>query len=110
VWAIDYDPQALTATIDNAERNQLDLSKLHCGKNADLPDDYQADIVVANILANPLVVLAPTLAQHVKPNGDIILSGILHQQADTVSEAYAPFFSMEDPFQQEDWIRLTGHK
>lgn len=110
VWAIDYDPQALIATQDNARRNQVDLTKLFCGKNADLPEDYQADIMVANILANPLLVLAPTLASHVTSGGNIILSGILVEQAEKVADAYTPYFSMKPLCQQEDWVRLSGDK
>ena len=110
VWAIDYDPQALIATNDNAIRNKIDLEKLRCGQNADLPADYQADIMIANILANPLIVLAPTLAEHVKPRGDIILSGILADQADTVAAAYLPYFTLHAPLEMDEWVRLAGIK
>lgn len=110
VWAIDYDPQALIATKDNAERNNINLANLKLGQNAELPIDYQADIMLANILANPLIQLAPTLAEHVKSGGDIILSGILAEQASLVSETYQPFFEMQPPLQTDDWVRLVGQK
>jgi ribosomal protein L11 methyltransferase len=110
VWAIDYDPQAVTATNENGRRNDVDFSKLSCGQNADLPEGYQADIMVANILANPLINLVETLASHVTPNGDIVLSGILAEQAESVSLAYQPYFSMEPAYQEDDWVRLAGCK
>lgn len=110
VWAIDYDPQALIATQDNAERNQVNTDKLLCGKNADLPKDYLADVMVANILANPLITLAPTLAKHVKTDGWIILSGILAEQTDEVIETYKNDFDMQAPMQQEDWVCIVGRK
>lgn len=110
VWAIDYAPQALTATKDNAIRNNIDLESLFLGQNADLPSDYQADVMIANILANPLITLAPTLAEHVKPTGEIVLSGILADQADTVAAAYHPLFTLEAPLESEEWVRLSGKK
>lgn len=110
VWAIDYDPQALVATKNNAKRNHLDLSKLQLGKNADLPDDYQAEIILANILANPLIQLAPTLCQHLNEGGKIVLSGILEQQTEPVITTYQKYISIDAIEQQADWICLAGHK
>lgn len=107
-WAIDYDPQALTATHDNANRNKVDSSQLSLGQNQDLPADYQADVLVANILANPLINLAPILTQHVKIGGKLILSGLLADQADMVLNAYQGSFTFEPIVQSEDWIRIAG--
>jgi ribosomal protein L11 methyltransferase len=110
VWAIDYDPQALTATQNNAERNNIDFTKLHCGHNDDLPEDFKADIVVANILANPLISLAPLLAQTIKPLGHIVLSGILAPQAEDVRSAYQPYVNFQPDTVTEDWICMHGLK
>lgn len=106
---VDNDPQALTATRDNAERNNIDLSRL----TICLPDhtpDVKADVFIANILAGPLISLAEKFATLSKPNAPIVLSGILANQADTVAEAYAPWFAMQPAVQDEDWVRLTGSR
>lgn len=107
---VDIDPQALTATMDNAEVNNV-TEKIECL----LPEDYnkqhadtQYDIVVANILSGPLAELAPTLARHSRTGGDIILSGILKEQADTVLDSYREFFNMDEPEFEEDWVLLHG--
>jgi len=109
---VDIDPQALTATHDNAETN-LVRKKI----KTFLPDDYQKqhsetqyDIVVANILSGPLAELAPTLTAHTKTNGHIVLSGILKEQANTVLDTYSEFFNMDAPVIEEDWVLLHGIK
>lgn len=109
---VDIDPQALTATHDNAEVNQV-TEKI----KTFLPDDYhkqhadrQYDIVVANILSGPLAELAPMLASHVKNDGDIVLSGILREQAKSLIASYSEFFKMDKPVYQEDWVLLHGIK
>ncbi len=103
---IDTDPQALEASHSNAEKNSIsDQLKLY------LPDHIEtkaADLLLANILANPLIELADKLAGLTKQGGVIVLSGILAEQAQAVSDAYAPYFQMAKPVQQEDWIRLEG--
>ncbi len=103
---IDTDPQALEASHRNAEKNSVsDQLKLY------LPDQIEtqaADLLLANILANPLIELADKLAGLTKQGGIIVLSGILAEQAQAVSDVYAPFFEMAKPVQQEDWIRLEG--
>jgi len=109
---VDIDPQALIATADNADTNHVQQKiKTY------LPDDYyklhadaQYDIVVANILSGPLAELAPTLAHHTKSNGDIVLSGILREQAQTVLNTYSEFFTMDEPTFDEDWVMLHGVK
>lgn len=107
---VDIDPQALLATQDNARANHVSENT-----NVFLPDDYhkqhsntQYDIVVANILSGPLAELAPQLAQHCKTGGDIILSGILQQQADTVRDVYSHYFDMDAAIIDEDWVLLHG--
>lgn len=109
VWAVDTDPQALEATIENAKRNQLQTPQIE----AVLPDalpSLEADILIANILANPLVELAPRLANLVKMGGKIALSGILIDQAERVMDAYKPWFSLKPIVQKEEWVRLEGEK
>jgi ribosomal protein L11 methyltransferase len=107
VYAIDHDPQALDSTKQNAERNQLYAPTLETL----LPNDFvhqQADVLVANILAQPLVDMASLFASFVKPNGRILLSGILIPQAETVLNAYNPWFNMEKPVHMDEWTRLEG--
>ncbi|AXE36012.1 50S ribosomal protein L11 methyltransferase [Chromobacterium phragmitis] len=101
---IDIDPQAVRASKDNAEQN---------GVQADffLPDanpTAQYDVVLANILANPLRMLGDLLASHVKSGGRIVLSGILAEQADELSAIYSQWFEMDPPVFDEGWTRLTG--
>lgn len=107
VLAVDIDPQALTATRDNLARNLLDTERMQVCFPAEVPQ-RQADTLVANILAGPLTSLAPTLSQLVRPGGRLLLSGLLSQQAEAVSDAYQPWFEMEAPVSKDDWIRLTG--
>ncbi|MDR3478896.1 MAG: 50S ribosomal protein L11 methyltransferase [Gammaproteobacteria bacterium] len=107
VFAVDYDPQALLATRDNGERNQLMPPELEVF----LPDDFvgrEVDIVVANILAKSLIELAPYLASLAKPKGRILLSGILITQAEAVLEVYREWFTMPEPTSKEEWVRLEG--
>jgi ribosomal protein L11 methyltransferase len=68
----------------------------------------QADILIANILANPLMELAPRFAKLVKPGGKIVLSGILTRQAEEIIEAYAPYCQLRVGAELEGWVRLEG--
>lgn len=106
VDAVDIDPQALTATTDNALKNGV-ADRLHCCYPGELAKG-RADVVVANILANPLVELAGALAARVRPGGAIVLSGILREQAEQVLGTYSDYFVMDTPQFQEHWTRLTG--
>ncbi|MBD3620344.1 MAG: 50S ribosomal protein L11 methyltransferase [Chromatiales bacterium] len=110
VTAVDIDPQALTATRDNAARNGVDDARLHIDYPEGLGEKTTADLVMANILAGPLVELAPVMAGRVRPGGAIVLSGILREQADTVRQAYTAWFDMDPPAFREDWTRLTGRR
>ena len=106
VWAVDNDPQALVATLDNAQRNGV-----AAGVRAVLPGELpelQADLLLANILANPLIELAPRFAASVNAGAGLVLSGILMEQAADVAAAYRPLFEMEAPAQRDDWVRLAG--
>ena len=109
VSGVDIDPQALTATQDNLVRNGLDKSRLPVF----FPEDFTSepvDLVIANILAGPLKELAPTLAELVKSEGQLILSGLLIEQADELMNTYSEWFDMEPPSTKEEWVRLTGRK
>lgn len=101
---VDIDPQAIRAAHDNANAN-------HVAARFRLPEDLEAqqyDIVVANILANPLRLLADMLAGRVKSGGRIVLSGILAEQADELSAIYAQWFEMQTPNIDEGWVCLSG--
>lgn len=101
---IDIDPQAVLAARDNAERNHV---AVRFAAAADAPA-VPARIVVANILANPLMVLAPLLARLTRPGGHIALSGILAGQAQPVLEAYAADFDLRPTASDEGWVLLAG--
>ncbi len=108
VLAVDHDPQALEASRDNALKNGVEDRLQTC-----LPEQTpttQADLLVANILAGPLMTLAPTLLALLKPGGDFALSGILAEQAEEVSVCYRPFADLRAIQQQEDWILIPGRK
>lgn len=93
--AIDIDPQALLATQDNAVRNAVEnrLSIHLAGTETTAP----ADVLLANILAEPLQALAATFAQRLLPGGRLVLSGLLHSQFDDVARCYAPWFDIQPP-------------
>ena len=104
VLAIDNDPQALTATRSNAENNDVQ-SLIICADDKQ-PLEIQADIIVANILANPLISLESLFAQRIKKKGMAILSGILGAQRDAVIEAYTKNFELVNNVVHDDWCRL----
>ena len=109
VIAIDIDPQALLATRSNAERNEVsDL--ITTGLPRELDDDERFDVVLANILAGPLVELAPIICQALRPGGILALSGILQEQATAVREAYSAYCDMDKPVIEGDWVRLSGKR
>ena len=84
VFAVDNDPQALLATRDNAERNAISASQIDCLLPCDLPEDLDGEFMLANILAAPLIQLAPQLSAMTQAGGQICLSGILATQIDAV--------------------------
>lgn len=104
VLGVDIDDKALLAAQDNAERNGVRLRLQH--SRVEL--DERFDIVVANILTNPLCVLAPLLAARVAPGGRLALSGVLETQAEQVISAYAPFIALRVGGTHEGWVRLEG--
>ena len=105
---VDNDPQALTASIDNAERNGVaDRLALF------LPDDVDAepaDVFIANILAGPLGELAPTFAAAAKPGAPFAISGILIGQQDELLQRYAEWFDDLRVDTREDWVRISGRR
>jgi ribosomal protein L11 methyltransferase len=108
VICVDNDPQALTATNDNAHRNGVQdvIDSL-------APEEFKpqiADVVLANILAGPLVELAPRLTATLRPGGILVLSGILEEQAEEVKNAYASGFSEIQLKLMDGWVLLTGTK
>ena len=103
----DIDPQALEASRDNAARNGIDPARFPVYLPADLPQQ-PAEVVVANILAGPLVQLAPTITALVKPGGRLALSGILAEQAEEVRTAYAGAFDLDPTAEKDGWVRISG--
>ena len=103
---VDIDPEAVAAARANAARN--DVAARFSDSHVAL--DFQADLVVANILANPLRVLAPVLAGHCRRGGRIALAGILAPQAQAVAEAYAARFDMRTFDEDEGWVALEGKR
>lgn len=105
---IDIDPQAVQASRDNAAANQVSADV-----NFYTPDNapaaaQQYDIVLANILANPLRLLGGMLAAYTRTGGKIILSGILAHQAEEICTLYSQWFDMEKPQEDEGWAGLSG--
>lgn len=104
--AVDIDEQALSATRENADRNEIG-SALRVG-GVDEVGDFRADIVLANILAEPLKQLAPRFADLIVPGGRIVLSGILVSQVSEVASRYAAWFDIAPAALRDDWARLDG--
>jgi ribosomal protein L11 methyltransferase len=103
---VDIDEQALLAARRNALHNRVDVA-FHSAADA---LRQPARIVVANILAHPLIVLAPLLARLTATDGKLALAGLLAGQADEVRAAYRPWFDFEAPEADEDWVLLTGSR
>ena len=101
--AVDIDDAAVQATVANAAANGVALS-------AGRPDAAQGEypLVLANILATPLKLLAPLLAGHVAAGGHLVLAGILERQADELKAAYAPWLALEVSDQEDGWILMTA--
>ena len=105
----DIDYQAIEASRDNAERNGIDASRFPLYLPEQLPAE-QADVVVANILAGPLVALAPQITSLVKPGGRLALSGILAEQGEDVAAAYAEAFDLDPLCIRDGWVRISGRR
>ena len=101
---MDIDRHAVTAALANAQQNGVDAVFVDAAEKL----EATGSIVVANILARPLIVLAPLIAQLTASGGRIALSGILAEQAEEVSSAYAPWYDFEPATEEEGWILLSG--
>lgn len=106
VAGVDIDPLAVQAARDNAERNEV--SALFADSAEPVAGEY--DLVVANILSNPLKVLAPAICAHVRPGGRLALSGILAEQADEIAAFYAQWLPLSVADTREGWVCLSGTK
>ena len=109
VTAVDIDPQALLATRENARRNDCGdaIAVLHPEA---LKPEGGADLLIANILANPLIELAADFSRRVKPGGQIVLTGILSDQAEAVQAAYRQAFDFSPAVREDGWVLLAGEK
>lgn len=108
-WATDIDPQALLAAHDNAQRNGVVAQLQVCAPDA-LPADLRADVIVANILAGPLVALAPRLAALAHPGTRLALAGLLPSQQAMICAAYEAEFALDPPHLADSWMRLDGQR
>jgi len=106
VEGIDIDPQAISSAEFNATRN-------HCEIDFCLPNKISSttyDVVVANILANPLKLMAPMLANKVAAGGALVLSGVLARQAEDVIATYAPYLTLSVWQERDGWVALHGNR
>ncbi|MCC7287323.1 MAG: 50S ribosomal protein L11 methyltransferase [Burkholderiaceae bacterium] len=103
--AVDIDPAAVEATRANAAANGVSL---HCGTPESAAGAY--DLVLANILATPLRLLAPLLAAHVAVRGHLLLSGILQRQADELAQTYAPWLSLQVADHDDGWVLMHAQR
>jgi ribosomal protein L11 methyltransferase len=110
VIAVDNDPQALLATRDNAERNNIAQERLITYLPEELPAHVCATTMVANILAAPLIELAPRLTAHTAAGGLLCLSGLLEHQIDAVSLPYGKDFIFDQPATESEWAQLSARK
>jgi ribosomal protein L11 methyltransferase len=107
VLAIDNDPQAVISSKDNVINNQCEsiIKTIH---SEDEIDFEGCDLLIANILTNPLINLAPTFAALVNPDGKLLLSGILKKQVDRVVDCYSEYFNNLELTNIDEWFRVTG--
>jgi ribosomal protein L11 methyltransferase len=107
-YAVDNDPQALTAARANAALNGA-VERVFVGAPEQLPP-VAVDVLAANILAGPLAELAPTFAERLAPGGMLVLSGILEAQAARVAAAYSPYLANIERAARDGWVRLAGRR
>lgn len=108
VIGIDIDPQAIEASQQNAERNNVgEQLSLYLPK--DQPE-LKSDIVVANILAGPLIQLVDVICGYMAPGAKFALSGVLAEQAQSVCDVYAPFCTLDPVSEKDGWVRISGIK
>jgi len=110
VIAVDIDPQALLASRDNAQRNNIADDKLVTYLPDEVPTELRADVMLANILASPLIQLAPTISDLTAQGGILCLSGLLESQIDYVCAPYLQYFDFSAPAIESDWTQLSAQK
>ena len=108
IHCVDIDPQALEATAENAARNGV-AQQIACSSPKDFAGG-EMDVVLANILAAPLISLAPVLASFVRPSGALVLSGLLQEQEDQVAAAYLDDFELLNSKSLDGWLRVDFQK
>ena len=106
VIGVDIDNQAIEASKNNSEMNNVKIS----WSNTKEKIDFKADLIVANILSSALSVLAPVLAEHCMINGKIALSGILESQEDDVKKIYSSWFNFDPSYKKDGWVLISGTK
>ena len=104
VFGVDIDPQAVLTARLNTEANKLTVT--YATSDDALNERY--DVVVANILAGPLTVLAPAICNHVKSGGSLALAGILTPQIERIRTAYAPWIKLAVSAERDGWVRMSG--
>lgn len=109
VVAVDHDPQALLATRENAAYNHVTSEQLIVQEPTEIAVGGGFDVIVANILANPLLELAAEFVALLRPGASLVLSGILADQTDQVVDGY-PGIRFDAPVRDGDWLRLSGVK
>ena len=109
VVGVDIDPQALESARFNSERNGCEIAYYLPDPFAQqYPEQHTFNIVVANILAGPLQLMAPMLSGRVAAGGSLVLSGVLDRQAEEVIAAYAPYIALSVWAEHEGWVALAG--
>ena len=106
VIAVDHHDQAITSTRSNAEQNRVDtrliaMAPAQCEEKA-------VDIIIANILLNPLITLAPRFAGMLNPRARVVLSGVMTDQVQTLADVYAAWFVLEAPRLHDNWVCIAG--
>lgn len=110
VVGVDIDPQAVRSAHDNADANAVTAAFFDASDTLPTPYDTQKyDVVLANILANPLRVLAPALIARLKPGASLVLAGLLAEQAEELIGIYSPWLQMQVGDTQEGWSLLVGN-
>ena len=106
VIGIDIDSQAIKASKDNSELNDVKISWFNTKDKI----EFKADLIVANILSSTLSILAPILAEYCKTRGKIALSGILESQEDDIKKIYSQWFDFDSTYKKDGWILISGTK
>ena len=106
VYAVDYDPQAITAISNNIEKNMICEGRIRTYLPEDLPT-IRVDCLVANILAMPLIELSEQFSNLTKPMGKLVLSGILEEQTNSIIQHYKRWFEIDKPQEKDGWVLIS---